>query len=175
MSFLDLAAKRYSVRGYQPDPVPDEVLRDVLEAARLAPTAANRQPFKLIVIDNPQIIGRFEAVYPAAWLRSAPVVIVLCIDPQDAWIRNRDRRSYVEVDAAIVMDHLTLAAADAGLGTCWIAAFNPEPLWPMLNIPPHMEPYLITPLGYPAVEPGAKRRKDVSELVMWNIWGGKNT
>jgi nitroreductase len=170
MRFLELARSRYSVRGYRPDPVPRDVLERLLEAARLSPSAANRQPWHMIVLDDPALIQQLKDVYPSPWLRQAPVVIILCLDPEAAWTRSQDGRKYVEVDAAIAMDHLTLAAADEGLGTCWIAAFQVQPLRQLLGVPDEVEPFLIVPLGYPSTEPTSRQRKPMDQLVHWNSW-----
>ena len=113
------------MRGYKADPVSDELLAQVLEAGRQAPTAANRQPFRIIVV---HVKGREEElarVYGRAWLVQAPLVLAVVAVPGEAW-RRMDDKPYDEVDATIVMDHLVLAATALGLGTCWIAAFDPD-------------------------------------------------
>lgn len=166
MEFSDLVRKRYSVRAYKPDPVEDDKLQQVLEAARLAPTAANRQPFQIIVI---RTAGREEGlrrIYARDWFVQAPLVICACGIPAQGWTR-RDGKNYNDVDVAIVMDHLILAAADAGLGTCWIAAFDPAAAREVLGLPDGVEPIVFTPLGYPAGQAGPKKRKALSELVRY--------
>ncbi len=114
MEFSELIEKRYSVRAYKPDPVEDDKLRQVLEAARLAPTAGNRQPFQLIVIPTAGRGAELRLIYDRDWFVQAPLVIGICGIPAEAWVR-RDGKSYVDVDVAIVMDHLILAAADLGV------------------------------------------------------------
>ena len=125
MEFIQLIEQRYSVRAYRPDPVDDERLQQVLEAARLAPTAANRQPFQLIVIHTAGREAELKRVYGRDWFVQAPLIICACGVGDQGWVRRDDGKCYVDVDVAIAMDHLILAAANAGLGTCWIAAFNP--------------------------------------------------
>ena len=123
MKFIELAKKRCSIRGFKPDPVPEELLNEVLQAGNLAPTAKNLQPFHLIVVRNPVRLDELATAYPAPFFRGAPVVVVICIEASKGWTRDRyDGKNYCEIDAAIATDHMTLAAADLGLGTCWIAS-----------------------------------------------------
>jgi nitroreductase len=169
MEFAELISSRYSVRAYRPDPVPDDLLARVLEAGRLAPTAANRQPFRLIVLHT---AGRKEAlrrIYHREWFGAAPLVIGVCAVPAEAWVR-RDGVNYAFVDAAIVMDHIVLAATDLGLGTCWVAAFDPPAARQVLGLPDGIEPVAFTPLGYAADAPRVKERKALAELVRWERW-----
>ncbi len=169
MNFSELIKKRYSVRAYKPDPVPEDKLQQVLEAARLAPTAANRQPFQLIVIHT---AGKAEAlgrIYVRPWFPLAPLVICACGIPEQGWVR-RDGKPYLDVDIAIVMDHMTLAAADIGLGTCWIGGFDAVAAREVLGIPANVEPIALTPLGYPDDQPKEKKRKSLSELVRYERW-----
>ena len=169
MEFLELIRKRYSVRAYKSDPVEDEKLQQVLEAARLAPTAANRQPFQIIVIHTDGRQEELKRIYGKDWFTQAPLVLCACGVPRQAYMRA-DKRRYLDVDVAIVMDHLILAATDLGLGTCWIAAFNAEAAREILNLPEGVEPLIFTPLGYPADEPGPKERKPLEELVRYEGW-----
>jgi nitroreductase len=165
MDFSMLVQSRYSVREYKPDMVEDEELRQVLEAARLAPTAANRQPFQLIVIRTRGREEELRRIYNRDWFVQAPLIICACSIPGGAWTRE-DNKNYAVVDVAIVMDHLILAATDLGFGTCWVAAFNAE----ILGIPDDVEPIAFTPLGYPADAPKQKERKSLESLVRYDHW-----
>jgi len=169
MDFFKLISKRYSVRAYQSKPVEKEKLQKVLEAANLAPTAANRQPFRLIVIHTRGKEAELKRIYSRDWFLQAPIVICACAVPSEAWSR-RDGKDYSEVDTTIAMDHLILAAADLGLGTCWIAAFDPEAAREMLGLPDDVEPVAFTPLGYPADEWKVKKRKDLAVIVRYGKW-----
>jgi len=169
MSFNDLANRRYSARSYKRDPVEDEKLQQVLDSARLAPTAANRQAYQLIVIHTESRQEELGRIYGRPWFVEAPVVICICGLPGEAWIRS-DGKSYCDVDAAIVFDHLTLAAADLGLGTCWIGAFDAIAAREVLGFPDDVEPIAFTPLGYPADQVKPKNRKPLSELVRYGRW-----
>jgi nitroreductase len=169
MEFSELIEKRYSVRAYKPHPVDDERLHQVLQAARLAPTAANRQPFQLIVIHTEGREAELKRIYNRDWFVQAPLVICACGVPAQGWVR-RDGKSYCDVDVAIAMDHLILAAADVGLGTCWIGAFDPDAAREVLDLPDDVEPVAFTPLGYPADRLSPKKRKPLSELVRYENW-----
>jgi nitroreductase len=165
MNFGELIAKRYSVRSYRPDPVPEDLVERVLEAARLAPTAANRQPFLVFVIATAGREEGLRRVYHRRWFTQAPLVLCVCTVKASAWVRVVDGKSYADVDAAIAMDHMILAAAEAGLGTCWIADFDPAAARELLQPPEGVEPVLFTPLGFPADTPKPKERKPLAELV----------
>ena len=169
MDFKELIKKRYSVRAYRSDPVEDEKLEQVLDAARLAPTASNRQPFQFVVIHTTGRETEMSRIYKATWFRKAPVVICACAVPSQAWSRM-DNKNYSEVDVTIAMDHLILAATELGLGTCWIAAFDPAAARDVLGLPEGAEPVAFTPLGYPADEAKAKQRKPLSKLVRYERW-----
>ena len=169
MNFAELVQARYSVRAYKADAVPEELLTGVLEAARLAPTAANRQAFQLVVIHVEGREAELQQVYGNEWFTQAPLVICACGLPQENWVR-RDGKNYNDVDVAIVMDHLTLAATDLGLGTCWIGAFDPDAAREVLGLPDEVEPVAFTPLGYPADAPRPKKRKALAELVRYERW-----
>jgi nitroreductase len=173
--FLELARRRASIRGYRPDPVPDEVLARVLEAARVAPTAANRQPFRILVIRTEDRQAELRRIYDRDWFVGAPLILCVVAVPGEAWVRAMyDGRSHADVDAAIVMDHMVLAATEEGLGTCWIAAFDPDAAREVLDIPAEGVPMLFTPLGYPSpdhvVSPRHGQRRSLEELVRYDRW-----
>ncbi len=170
MEYTDLISARYSVRAYRPDPVEDEKLQEILDAARLAPTAANRQPFKIIVMHTAGREAEIGRIYHRPWFVQAPLVIGVCAISSLAWVRESDRFNARLIDTAIVSDHLILAATNLGLGTCWVAAFNVEAARSVLQLPEEVEPVIFTPLGYPADQPGPKTRKPLSELVHYEHW-----
>lgn len=169
MEYSELITKRYSVRAYKPDPIEVEKLQIVLEAARIAPTAANRQPFQLIVIHTAGREEELKRIYRREWFSQAPLLICACGVSRKSWVRS-DRRRYLDVDVAIVMDHLILAATNIGLGTCWVAAFNEKEARQILGLPDDIEPLIFTPLGYPADNPSEKERKPLSKLVRYERW-----
>jgi nitroreductase len=171
MDFIELIKKRYSVRGFQERPVSDELVLKVLEAARWAPSACNNQPWNFIVIRSTEFKLRLEAVYNRPWFLAAPVIIAACCDRNISWKRT-DGKEYGDVDIAIALDHLTLAAAEMGLGTCWVGAFNYPEACRVLRLPDNIEPVAFTPLGYPSVEQSTKKRKELDQIVHWEHFGG---
>ena len=110
-----------------------------------------------------------KRIYSKDWFTQPPYVICACSLPSESWTR-KDGKNYSDVDAAIVMDHLILAAANEGLGTCWIGAFDAQAAREVLHLPDEAEPVAFAPLGYPADEPGEKKRKRLAELVLYETW-----
>jgi nitroreductase len=169
MDFLELAKKRCSVRAYKSTPVEDKKLKYILEAARVAPTGANRQSFQLIVIHTKGREGELRLIYNKDWFVQAPIVICACATPiQDQ--SHPEGRRYGEVDVAIVMDHLILAATDLGLGTCWIGAFNPNAVREILGLPEEVKPIVLATVGYSDDGTRPKVRKSIDELVRYKHW-----
>ncbi len=165
MDFFNVLEQRYSVRSYRPDPVEGEKLEQIMEAARLAPTACNRQAFKIIVISTKGRQNELKKIYPKDWFGEAPNVLCVCSTPGENWIR-KDGKNYSDVDAAIVMDHMILAATALGLGTCWIGAFDLEAARNVLGLDNSMEPVAFTPLGYAKGFAPNKSRKSLEDLVI---------
>jgi nitroreductase len=172
MEFLELVKKRYSVRNYLEKPVEDLYLEKVLEAGRLAPSACNNQPWVFIVIKDEDSRKKLATVYKREWFLRAPVIIAVCCDRTASW-RRADGKDYGDVDVAIALDHMTLAAADAGLGTCWIGNFNAAEAGKVLMLPLHIDPVAFTPLGYPEQTAVKKSRKKTEEIIYWEYYGGK--
>lgn len=164
MDYFELIQQRHSVRAYRAQPVEQEKLDAVLEAARLAPTAANRQPVRIYVVKTEENSEGLKKVYRPVWFTQAPYVLCVCTNRQKAWTRG-DGRNYADVDAAIVTDHLVLAATALGLGTCWVGAFDSAAARELLQIPDEYEPLVLTPLGYPADGPFQKLRRPLDEMV----------
>jgi nitroreductase len=169
MDFSTLIKKRYSVRGYRSEPVEKEMLEQVLDAARLAPTASNRQPFRIIVAQTERRREEIRRMYDRDWFVEAPTVICVCGVKSEAWI-SRGGMNYVYVDVAIVMDHIILAATDLGLGTCWVGAFEKDVAREVFRLPDDLEPVVMTPLGYAADQPEPKERRSIEELVRYERW-----
>lgn len=160
MDFMDVVEKRRSIRRYKPDPVPDDVLNQILEAARLAPSAGNRQPWHFIIVRDDE---KKRSLGIPSWASEAPVVIVGCADTQ---VRGEPM---CYVDIAIAFEHIVLAAANFGLGTCWIGRLGvDETIKQALGIPEHVRVVAVTPLGYPDETPGPKPRKSLSEIVHYD-------
>ncbi len=166
MDFQDLIRKRYSARAYSSRPVEEEKLARILESARLAPTAANRQPFRIEVISTQGREPELSRIYGRHWFTQAPLILALYTVPPEGWVRKADNWNAAEVDAAIAMTHIVLSAADEGLATCWIAAFDPAAAREVLKPPPDWMAFGFTPLGYPSDALGTKTRRPLGDLVI---------
>jgi len=173
MNFLDLAKKRCSVRAYLEKEVDDALLHRVLEAGRLAPSACNNQPWVFIVVRDKESRRRLDSVYGREWFLRAPVIVAVCCDRRSSW-RRSDGKDFGDIDIAIAVDHMTLAAAEAGLGTCWIGNFNPANARAVLMLPQHIDPVVFTPIGYPDNQALTKKtRKEPADIIHWEFFGGK--
>ncbi|MFX1539092.1 MAG: nitroreductase family protein, partial [Promethearchaeota archaeon] len=153
MDFFDVIETRRSIRAYDPSkPIKDKQLMRILRAARLAPTAANKQPFKIIVIKNPQ--KKLEFIKHKL-VHQAPVVIAIFVDEDLAWIRKFDQKNFAWVDGSIVFEHVILAATAEGLSTVWIANEDPRAMEKTCEVPSNFRFLALTPLGYAAEKPKA--------------------
>ncbi|MBC8876486.1 MAG: nitroreductase family protein [Planctomycetes bacterium] len=168
MEVLKLMKKRCSVRKFEDRAIEEEKLLYVLEAARVAPSACNFQPWRFIVVKNKDLMKRIAP----AWVADAntPAMIVICGDHRQAW-RRRDGKDHCDIDIAIAVDHMTLAAAEVSLGTCWICSFDAFQCTIALELPDQVEPMVLLPIGYPAESREANRhdrdRKPLEEIVSW--------
>ncbi len=168
MEFYEVLSKRKSVRKYRSDPVPDDVLKRILEAGRSAPSAKNIQPWRFIIIKDPENKKKIaEACRGQHWIAEADVIVCGCALEKIAWGRMGGYMSSFAVDLAIAMDHIILAAANEGLGTCWIGAFEEKKVKELLNIPDDVRVVALTPIGYPAEEPKDRGRKHFSEIFVY--------
>ena len=167
MEFADIIEKRYSVRGYLDKEVEKEKLEYILNAATLAPTGVNAQPFKVYVIDTYKHRDELKEIYKAKWFTEAPLVLCVVAEKDEAWTRPWDNFNIYQIDAAIVMDHMILAATDVGLGTCFIGAFKADKASEFLNLSDNEIPLLFTPLGYGNAEPRDTPRKSLDEFVIY--------
>ena len=170
MDFSELVTYRGSIRGFKNTPVEEDKLLAVLEAARMAPTAHNNQPFRRLVIHTEGRAAELGQIYGRPWFTQPPLVICIVGVPAEGWVREADGKNYYEVDVAIAMDHLILAAHNLGLGTCWVGAFNPEAAYKVLSLPEDVIPIAFTPLGYPDRDPREKIRKPLEDLVKYEKW-----
>jgi len=167
MEFDKLIASRFSVRSYTRQKVERNLVLEILESARLAPSAVNFQPWHFVVITDPENIADFQEVYPRAWFQEVPACIVVCADHSQSWKRKSDGKDFADVDIAIVTDHLVLKATELGLGTCWVCNFNVQLAQQKLQLPNYIEPMVIVPIGYTTAEAPLKSRKPISEIVHW--------
>lgn len=180
MEFAEVINTRRSTRAYSDKPVEEEKLTYVLECARRAPSWANKQCWRFVVVRTKEVIAniaKYNIINP--WLQNAPVVIVACADPSDSGSHND--QPYYLMDVSIALEHLVLAATDVHLGTCWIAGFNEQKIKEILEIPKRIKIVAIVPLGYPADKKGliatitrsitnGERRKSLGEIVHYDHW-----
>jgi nitroreductase len=169
MQLIDLIQKRCSVRNYSSRPVEQEKLDYLLEAARLAPSACNLQPWRFVVIRSEEGKEKIQACYAREWLRTAPLYILICGDHHRSWKRAQDGKDHADIDVSIATEHICLAAAEQGLGTCWICNFDTALCTQSFHLPEGLEPVVIIPVGYPAdpevFERTPKIRKPAAEVV----------
>lgn len=163
MEFLNLAKQRYSVRDYVKRKVEEEKLQRILEAGRIAPTGANRQPQRFIVVRSEEGLSKLKG---SANVYGAPLAIIVCADHSATWKRSYDRKDIADIDASIVTDHMMLEATELGLGSVWICHFNPEKLRINFNIPENIEPVNILALGYAAGEAASPDRHDTLRVPL---------
>ena len=155
MDFTKVVEKRRSIRQYRSDPVADDLIKEILKSARIAPSAGNRQPWHFIVVRD---VEKKKALGLRAWAAEAPVIIVGCTDASLS-------PTWHLVDFAIAFEHIILTATNFGLGTCWMGRLENETIKQVLNIPDNIKLVAVTPLGYPAEKPEPKKRKLLSEIV----------
>lgn len=164
MHFFELIKKRYSVRGFKNTAVEPEKLKLVMEAARLAPSAVNFQPWKFLVITDKKMLNELSKTYSREWFKTAPTCIVACGNHQTSWKRN-DGKDHCDIDVAIAVEHIMLAATELGLGTCWVCNFDAKMCAEILNLPKEWEPIAIIPIGYSDTAVVEKKRKPIDEIV----------
>ena len=146
MNFLQLARdKRYSVRKFKAQAVEKEKLEYILEAGRVAPTACNYQPQRILVIENEAAHEKLKQC--TSWYFGAPVVLMICYDKSTCWKNRTNGTCGGDVDASIVTTQMMLAAAELGLGTTWVGAFNHQKARELFNIPDYLVPVALLPIG----------------------------
>ena len=166
MNYLELIKKRHSVRTYTNKNVEKEKLDKILEAALLAPTAANKQSFRVYVISTKDKVDVLKKIYPKEWFSAAPYVLCVCTIPSKCWVRNTGK-NFSDVDAAIVMDHMILEATELGLGTCWVGAFDIDAARELLGVDETYEPVVFSPIGYAGDGDFKRIRKPMKDIVIY--------
>ena len=170
MEVFTIIEKRRSIRLYEKKSVEKEKLNRILEAGRLAPSASNKQPWRFIVVTDDKVKEKLRAAYDKEWFVTAPVIIIGCAVPEEAWVRM-DGQEYWMVDVAIAMQSMILTATELGLGTCWVADFDVKAVRKALKLPSNIRVVAMTPLGHPAEEkPPVKDRKPLTEIVHHEHW-----
>lgn len=167
-NFEDTVRERYSCRGYADTMPGAETVDAILEDCRLAPSACNRQPWRFIIVSDEEGKKVLRESYKRQWFATAPLYIVVCAVPSEAWIRPEDSKNHADIDASIATEHLCLSATAHGLATCWVCNFEPELLRSGLDIPSELVPLAIIPLGFAADNSKApeKVRKPLNDIVI---------
>jgi len=156
MEYYELIRSRESIRNYDPSRlISKEILEKILDAGRVAPSACNNQPWKFLVISSSPLLEKVKESYDREWFKEAPHILVIIGLRDQAWIRSFDGYNSIETDIAIAMTHIILAAENEGVGTCWIAHYNPVILREAIKPEDNQLIFGITPLGYP--KPGFKK------------------
>lgn len=172
MGFIDIAQARYSCRDFNREKlVSRATMLTVIDAARIAPSACNRQPWKFIIVDDECDSTCRDAIlesYNRAWIETAPAFIIACGDHSQAWQRPSDNKDHTDIDLSIAIEHLCLSATSNGLATCWVCNFDTEKIIKCFNVPSHLEPIAIIPIGYPATTSDTtKNRKEIDDIIQW--------
>jgi len=164
MNVFNVIRTRRSIRKYSPKPIPEQQLQKIFEAARLAPSSANRQPWRFVVVqDTDRKKALAEAADNQTFLSDAAAIVVAIADP-------RASANWCEKDTMIALEHIVLTATSLGYGTCWIGAFDADTVKRLLKIPAKMKVVAITPIGVPDEKPAAKPRKSVSDIFFREEW-----
>lgn len=165
--FLDLCKNRFSARKFDEKPVDDNDINYILECVRMAPSAVNFQPWKFVVVKSERALEKLQQCYDREWFKTAPVAVIAYKNIQEQWVRNADAKPHGDIDVAIAVEHLCLAATERNLGTCWICNYKPELLKQLFPQPQEFEPVAIIPIGHIASDcpKKIKDRKDLGDIV----------
>ena len=164
MKFLELVNKRYSCRAYESRGVEQAKIDYIMECVRLAPSAVNRQPWRFRLVSSEAERGLLQQCYNRDWFRSAPLYVIASVLHGEEWVRA-DGKHHGDIDVAIAVEHLCLAAAEQGLSTCWVCNFEVSRCRQLFGLEADEEPVALIPLGYAADEPKEKKRKPVDDIM----------
>lgn len=169
MSVLDVIRQRRSVRVYKKDPIPEEILLRVLEAARLAPSGKNLQPWKFVIVRDAKLKKKLaEASNKQSFIAMAPLIVVACGFPGECYRSVGRYMLSWPVDVTIALEHMILQAQEEGLGTCWIGSFEEKEVKSILGVPDLARVLALTPLGYPGEVPEFRGRKSLAEIISYD-------
>lgn len=172
MEFYDVIQQRRSIRKFKTDAIPQEKLGRILEAGRLAPSWANKQCWRFILVEDTSMRERLNEVMngnPGATVyEDAPITLVICADPSNSG--KKDNKEYYMLDIGIVTEHIMLAICAEGLGACWVGRFDERPIKNLLNIPEEYRAVAVIPIGFPDEQPDPKPRKELNTLLYQDQW-----
>ncbi len=164
MNFLELVKNRYSCRAYKSLKVEKEKLDYILECVRFAPSAVNKQPWRFHIVSKAEDKERLQLCYNRDWFKTAPMYVIASVLHDEEWVRA-DGKHHGDIDIAIAVEHLCLAATEQGLSTCWVCNFDAEKCKQLFGLSANEEPAVVVPLGYAADEPRPKNRKTIEEII----------
>ena len=165
MSFLDLVKQRYSCRSYQAKSVEQAKVDYVMECVRFAPSAVNKQPWRFRVISGEDAKEKLQQCYNREWFTTAPMYVIASILHDEEWVRS-DGKHHGDIDIAIAVEHLCLAATEQGLATCWVCNFDADLCRQHFSLAANEEPAVLIPIGYAADAPKEKTRKTTEEIIV---------
>ena len=168
MNFLELVKNRYSCRAYKPLDVEKEKMEYILECVRFAPSAVNKQPWSFRIVSSKVEKGKIQQCYNRDWFKSAPMYIIASILHDEEWVRA-DGKHHGDIDIAIAVEHLCLAATEQGLATCWVCNFDAAMCKELFALSENEEPAVVIPLGYAADEIKPKNRKVFDAIVKMTL------
>lgn len=166
--FLSLCQQRASVRDFQPMLPDGAAIARIKEAVRLAPSAVNKQPWKFFYVTQAELLAQLCETYPRPWIKTAPAMFVGVKNVEENWVRPSDGHPHGDIDLAIALEHLCLAATAEGLGTCWVCNFDIEACKNVLKLDAAWQPVAMIPIGYASatVKDGGRKRKPVEEVFV---------
>ena len=166
MNILELSKQRFSARKFTAETVSKADLDYILECARLAPSAVNKQPWKFVIVSSDEARAKLQRAYNREWFATAPLYIVCMKNNAACWTRPCDNKPHGDIDLAIATEHLCLAATERGLGTCWVCNFDTETMRELFPSP-DCEAVAIIPIGHvaPDCPHPEKRRKALEDIV----------
>ena len=166
MNFLELVKLRYSSRYYS-DKLPEkEKLNYIMECVRYAPSAVNFQPWSFKIVTDKSELDNLYSCYKREWIKTAPCIIVACGNHEESWHRRSDNKDHADIDVAIAVEHLCLAATEQGLATCWVCNFDVTLCRQLLSLPVHLEPIALIPIGYALDDMPEKKRKNIDDVII---------
>jgi nitroreductase len=169
MELWDAIRRRRSIRKYKDQPIEQEKLDRVLEAGRLAPSAGNRQEWRYVVVRDPGTRQKLAIIANGQQFVAQAAAVIVCCARESGHVMSCGQASH-SIDVAISVDHMTLAAVDEGLGTCWIGAFKEDPVKQLLGIPLDVRVVALLAIGYPDMEPKARQRRPMDEVACYDTW-----
>ena len=166
-TLLQLCAERFSARKYTSEKVSEEDLNYILECVRLAPSAVNKQPWKFLIVESEEAKARLQLCYNRDWFKTAPLYILALKNNNADWVRRSDEKHHGDVDVSIAVEHITLAATERGLGSCWVCAYDSNIMKEQFPQPEGWEAVAIVPIGHiaPDCPRKEKERKALNEII----------